>query len=53
MLVYTAREWSGLSVNELGRRLHHDPSMISHLYAGYVAQGTGSLERRVQAILKK
>ena len=53
MLVYVAREWSGLSVKELGRRLHRDPSMISRLYAGYVVKRTGSLEKRVQAILKK
>ena len=53
MLVYAAREWSGLSVKDLGRRLHRDPSMISRLYAGYVVKRTGSLEKQVQAILKK
>ena len=31
-LVYLAREWSGLTTKELGRRLHRDASMISRLY---------------------
>ncbi len=43
VLVYAAREWSGLSVKELGRRL----------YAGHVAQRTSLLEKRVQAISRK
>jgi len=43
VLVYAAREWSGLSVKELGRRL----------YAGYVEQRTSLLEKRVQAISRK
>ena len=50
-LVYAAREWSGLRVKEVGRRLHRDPSMISRLYAGYVAQRTPSWEQQVRAIL--
>ncbi len=53
LLVYAAREWSGLTVKELARRLHRDPSMIRRLYAGYAGKRTGSLEKRVQAILKK
>ena len=53
LLVYAAREWSGLTVKDLGRRLHRDPSMIRRLYAGYAGKRTGSLEKRVQAILKK
>ena len=51
LLVYATREWSGLTVKELGRRLHRDPSMISRLYATYVAQRTGLLQKWVQAIL--
>ncbi len=53
VLVYAAQEWSGLTVKELRHRLHRDTSMISRLYAGYVAQRNGSLEKQVQAILKK
>lgn len=53
LLVYGAREWSGLSVKEVGRRLHRDPSMISRLYAGYVAKPSRFLERQVRAILKE
>ncbi len=53
LLVYAAREWSGLTVKDLARRLRRDPSMISRLYAGYVAQRTGLLQKQVQAILKK
>ena len=37
--------WSGLTVKDLGRRLHRDPSMITRLYAGYVVKRTGSLEK--------
>ena len=29
MLVYTAREWGRVSVKEISRRLHRDPSIIS------------------------
>ncbi len=39
MLVYLAREWSRMSVKELGRRLHRDPSIISRLYAASVVSG--------------
>jgi REP element-mobilizing transposase RayT len=53
LLVYGAREWSGLSVKEVGRRLHRDPSMISRLYVGYVAKSSRSLEKQVRAILKE
>ncbi|MDH3504664.1 MAG: transposase [Nitrospirota bacterium] len=52
-LVYAAREWSDLSVKEIGRRLNRDPSMISRLYAGYALKRTPSLEKQVRAILKK
>jgi hypothetical protein len=37
MLVYLAREWGRLSVNETARRLHRDPSIISRLYLAYAA----------------
>jgi len=52
-LAYGAREWSGLSVKEVGRRLNRDPSMISRLYSGYVAKRSRSLEKQVRAILKE
>ena len=35
MLVYVAREWAKVSVKEISRRLHRDPSIISRLYAAY------------------
>jgi REP-associated tyrosine transposase len=37
MLVYLGRQWARMSVKELGRRLHRDPSIISRLYAAYAA----------------
>jgi hypothetical protein len=37
MLVYLGREWGRVSVKELGRRLHRDPSVISRLYSAYAA----------------
>src|SRR5918992_1602616 len=37
MLVYLGREWGQLSVKELGKRLHRDPSVISRLYSAYPA----------------
>jgi chromosomal replication initiation ATPase DnaA len=37
MLVYLGREWGRVSVKELGRRLHRDPSIISRLYSAYAA----------------
>ena len=52
-LVYAAREWSGLTVKELGRRLHRDPSMVSRLYSRYLARRNSSLETQVQAIITK
>lgn len=35
MLVYVAREWAKVSVKEISRRLHRDPSIIRRLYAAY------------------
>jgi len=52
LLVYAAREWSQLSVKEVGRRLHRDPSMISRLYAGYIAKRSRSWEKQAQALLR-
>ncbi len=53
LLVYAAREWSGLTGKDVGRRLHRDPSMISRLYAGYVRKRNDALEKRVQAIVRQ
>jgi len=53
LLVYTAREWSGLTVKDLGRRLHRDPSRISCLYARYVTKRNVALEKCVQTILMR
>jgi chromosomal replication initiation ATPase DnaA len=45
MLVYLGREWGRVSVNELGRRLHRDPSIISRLYSTYVVDRDQLKER--------
>jgi putative transposase len=37
MLVYLGREWGRVSVKELGKQLHRDPSVISRLYSSYAA----------------
>jgi REP-associated tyrosine transposase len=37
MLVYLGREWGRVSVKELGKRLHRDPSVVSRLYSVYAA----------------
>jgi putative transposase len=37
MLVYLGRECGRVSIKELGRRLHRDPSVISRLYSTYAA----------------
>jgi REP element-mobilizing transposase RayT len=50
-LVYAAREWSGVTVKDLGRRLHRDPSMISRLYARYAKQRDRGLEKRLHGLL--
>ncbi len=52
-LAYAARAWSGLTVKEVGRRLHRDPSMISRLYARYARKRNVPLEKRVQTILRQ
>ncbi|HET8759863.1 MAG TPA: transposase [Nitrospiria bacterium] len=50
-LVYAAREWSGVTAKDLGRRLHRDPSMISRLYAQYATQRDQRLEKRLSNLL--
>ena len=44
-LVYLAREWDRVSVKEIGRRLHRDPSIISRLYSAYAADRDPNKER--------
>lgn len=51
MLVYAAREWGRLTTQELGNRLHRDPSMISRLYARYVAQRDATREAALKRAL--
>jgi REP element-mobilizing transposase RayT len=48
MLVFLAREWSGLTTQTLGRRLQRDPSMISRLAAAYAAHRDEPREQRVR-----
>jgi chromosomal replication initiation ATPase DnaA len=51
MLVYLAREWTGLRAKEVGQRLQRDPSVISRLYARYAANREEEMEARLsQAI---
>lgn len=50
-LVYAARAWSGVTVKDLGRRLHRDPSMISRLYAQYARQRDQGLEKRLRGLV--
>ena len=47
MLVYLGREWGRVSVKELGKRLHRDPSVISRLYSAYAA----SRDEKKEAVL--
>lgn len=53
MLVYLAREWGRMSVKELGRRLHRDPSIISRLYAAYQETRDEKTESRLARQLQK
>jgi REP element-mobilizing transposase RayT len=46
MLVYLAREWAKVSVKQIGRRLHRDPSIISRLYIMYADNRDLQLERQ-------
>ncbi len=52
MLVFLAREHSGLTTIELGRRLGRDPSMVSHLYTRYADSRDPSAEEQVVAWLR-
>ena len=53
MLVYLARQWGGMSVKELGRRLHRDPSIVSRLYAAYAASRDTKAEARLAKQLQQ
>lgn len=53
MLVYLAREWSGLRAKEVGQRLHRDPSVISRLYALYAANREEEAETRLSRALRE
>jgi chromosomal replication initiation ATPase DnaA len=48
MLVGLARQWSQLTVRELGRRLQRDPSMISRLAATYATHTDARIEAHVR-----
>lgn len=51
MLVYSARTWGRLTTQELGKRLHRDPSMISRLYAAYARQRDLRREAQLKGLL--
>lgn len=53
MLVYAAREGGRLTTQELGNRLHRDPSMISRLYATYRARPDAPREAALQRALAR
>lgn len=53
MLVSLAREWSGLTVRELGQRLHRDPSMISRLAATYSAAPDRKIEVHIRRAIQR
>jgi REP element-mobilizing transposase RayT len=48
MLVYLGREWGRISVKELGKRLHRDPSVISRLYSVYAAARDEKIEKALR-----
>jgi ribosome-binding protein aMBF1 (putative translation factor) len=52
-LIDLAREWSGISTKELGRRLHRDASMISRLYGRYQGHRDKQTEERLAGELAK
>jgi putative transposase len=47
MLVYMAREFGGMTVKELGKRLNRDPSIISRLYSAYTGSRDSVAESRL------
>ncbi len=51
MLVFLAREWGRLSTQELSRRLHRDPSMISRLASAYALHRDAKHEALVRHAL--
>jgi hypothetical protein len=53
MLVYLAREWGAVSTQELGRRFHRDPSMISRLASRYAMQRDGKAEAHLSKALNE
>jgi len=53
MLVYLAREWSGLGTKELAELLRRDPAMISRLYAQYAANRDEKAERRIDIEIRQ
>ena len=53
MLVYLAREWARVSVKEIARRLHRDPSIISRLSFAYAADRDQKNEKLLAKRLQK
>ena len=47
MLVYMAREYCGMTVKELGKRLNRDSSIISRLYSAYTGSRDSVTESRL------
>ena len=45
--MYLAREWSGKRVEELGKEVHRDPSIVSRLYASYAESRAQQVEDRL------
>jgi len=52
-LVYLAREWGGMTTQELGKRLGRDASMISRLHKDYQGNRDDSRERIVASVLRR
>jgi hypothetical protein len=53
MLVYLAREWSGLKTKEVGKRLQRDPSRVSRLYALYAQNRNARIEAKIGRSLRE
>jgi hypothetical protein len=53
MLAYLACEWARVSVKEVARRLHRDPSIISRLYFAYAADRDQKNEKLLAKRLQK
>jgi putative transposase len=52
MLVALARQWSRLTVRELGKRLQRDPSMISRLAATYASSPDAQIESQIRRTIQ-